>query len=92
MHVRDYNLAPAYLKEFSVKVPESFNWGFDVIDRWGRERGRGNALVFANDEGDVRKYTFSEVSKQTSQIANLLASFSLGEADILRPRCAADIR
>lgn len=81
MRVRDYDSAPPYLKEFSVKVPESFNWGFDVIDRWGREKGSGTALVFANDEADVRKYSFSEISKQTSQIANLFAKRGLKRGD-----------
>jgi len=81
MRVRDYNSVPSYLKEFSVKVPESFNWGFDVIDRLGSEEGSGTALVFANDEGDVRKYSFSEISKETSRIANLFARRGLKKGD-----------
>ncbi|MGD0319829.1 MAG: AMP-binding protein, partial [Nitrososphaerales archaeon] len=81
MRVRDYNSVPSYLKEFSVKVPESFNWGFDVIDRLGSEEGSGTALVFANDEGDVRKYSFSEISKESSRIANLFAKRGLKKGD-----------
>ena len=80
MRVQDYPLAPAYLKEFKVEVPELFNWGFDVVDRWGAERGREPALVFA-DGGTRMAKTFGDVSDESSRLCNWLRGHGIERGD-----------
>ncbi|HME18729.1 MAG TPA: acyl--CoA ligase [Nitrososphaerales archaeon] len=81
MRVRDYPLAPQYLKEFTADVPELFNWGFDVVDRWGREKREGQALVFADDGAKGDSYTFGDVSERSSQLCNYFRSHGIAKGD-----------
>ena len=61
-------------------MPEFFNWGYDVIDRWGREKGSAAALVHA-DDGGVTRYTFGEVSKRSTQLAKFLTDHGVRRGD-----------
>jgi len=81
MRVQDYALAPRYLKEFRAEVPEHFNWGFDVVDRWGKERSRAQALVFAEDGGKADSLTFADISERSSQLCNYLRKRGIGRGD-----------
>ena len=81
MRVQDYTSVPNYVREFSVTVPEFFNWGFDVLDTWGREKSTETALVFVAEDGEVNRYSFSEVAKRTSQLANYFANCGLKKGD-----------
>jgi len=81
MRVQEYAFAPEYLRSFTADVPEHFNWGFDVVDRWGREKGDERALVFADDKGRSKTYTFREVAEKSSQLCNYFASHGIGKGD-----------
>ena len=61
-------------------MPEFFNWGFDVVDRWGREKGSTAALVHADQDG-VTRYTFGEVAKRSSQLAKFLTDRGVKRGD-----------
>jgi hypothetical protein len=44
--------------EFELEVPEYFNFGFDVVDRWAEDRTK-LALAVAGEMGEeLEKYTF----------------------------------
>lgn len=64
-----------------MSVPEHFNWGFDVIDRWAREKPQLLSLVYTDDDGRTERRTFREISEQSSRIANLLAKNGIGRGD-----------
>ncbi len=81
MRVQDYTSVPSSLREFSVAVPEFFNWGFDVVDMWGKKTGARTALVFVNEEGEVESYSFSEVSKKTNQLASYFVKRGVRKGD-----------
>jgi acyl-coenzyme A synthetase/AMP-(fatty) acid ligase len=75
---RDYESA---LKSFDIRVPEPFNFGFDVIDR---HAGNGNkrALVWTDASGeDVKQYTFRDISRLSNRAANVLKSIGVGKGD-----------
>ena len=81
MRVKDYAVAPEYLKRFEVDVPERFNWGFDVIDKWGSERRTQSALVFADEKGVSETYTFGQVAEKSSQLCNFFGNEGLTRGD-----------
>jgi acetyl-CoA synthetase/medium-chain acyl-CoA synthetase len=62
-------------------VPEFFNWGFDVVDRWGREKGGATALVLSDDDGGTSRHTFGEVARKSSQLARFFTSIGLKRGD-----------
>lgn len=81
MRVQDYVSLPAAVRNFSVQVPELFNWGFDVVDRWGKERASANALILARDGGEELRYSFGEISKRSSQLAAYFARNGMKRGD-----------
>lgn len=81
MLVQNYAAAPPAVKRFSVQAPPMFNWGFDVVDRWGREQPSRNALILDREEGRAVTYTFGDVSIKSAQVANYLAKRGIRKGD-----------
>lgn len=80
MLVRNYADAPDSLKQFSVSIPEFYNWGFEVVDRWGKEKASATALVHV-EGSETQKYTFEEISKKSNQLAAYLLKQGIGKGD-----------
>ena len=58
--------------QFTWNIPERFNFGFDVIDKWAEERNK-LALVSVDDSGDnAQRHTFWELSRFSNKLANVL--------------------
>ena len=73
---------------FSWDVPETFNFGTDVVDRWAREND-GLALIWGNEVGEERSFRFSDMARLTNRFANILRSHGLRKGDrvvVMLPR------
>ncbi|MEM3185503.1 MAG: acyl--CoA ligase [Conexivisphaerales archaeon] len=71
------------MANFSVEVPKYFNWGFDVIDHWAKEKPGLQALVYTDDAGNVQRFTFKDVSMISNQIANFLTAKGIKKGDAI---------
>ncbi|MEW6439376.1 MAG: AMP-binding protein [bacterium] len=70
-------------RNFAFHVPEVFNYGFDVIDRWSEDRSK-LALVWADRTGrDIRKYSFYDLKCLSNRFANALRELGLRKGDRL---------
>ena len=38
-----------FIKHFKIKVPENFNFGYDVVDAWAADRPDKNALLWRKE-------------------------------------------
>ena len=47
-----------FIQNFHVKVPENFNFGYDVVDAWAAEAPDKIALCWTNDHGVHHDFTF----------------------------------
>jgi acetyl-CoA synthetase/medium-chain acyl-CoA synthetase len=75
-------------ERFRWEVPDWFNFGRDVVDRFAEEPERP-ALLWRNPEGHERRLRFSEVSAASNQLAHLLVSLGVAPGDpviIMLPR------
>lgn len=76
------------VRGFAWNIPDTFNFGADVVDRWAREED-GLALIWANDAGEEKSYRFSDISRLTNQFANALRAGGIGKGDrvlVMLPR------
>ena len=48
-----------------INVPENFNFGYDVVDAWGAEQPDKPALLWTNDQGECRQFTFADMKRYT---------------------------
>ena len=46
---------------FAIKVPENFNFAYDVVDEWARIAPEKTALVWCNEQGEKASFTFAQV-------------------------------
>jgi len=68
-------------KEFKLEVPEYFNFGFDVVDRWAEDRTK-LALMIVGEMGEkVDKYTFYEIKVLSNKFANILKERGIKKGD-----------
>lgn len=81
-----------YLKagsSFKIDVPEYFNFGTDVIDTWGRKDRNKLAMIWVDENGCEKKYTFRDISNLSNQAANILLKYGINKGDrvlLLLPR------
>ncbi|MBW2023721.1 MAG: acyl-CoA synthetase [Deltaproteobacteria bacterium] len=65
---------------FEWEIPEFYNIGADICDKWASQRYRV-ALIYENEDGKVEKYTFWEIRRLSNKLANGLASLGIGRRD-----------
>ena len=66
---------------YRVNVPADFNFGFDVVDGWAQEEPEKKALVWCNDSGEERIFTFQEISRISNQMCNYFRSLGIRKGD-----------
>ncbi len=52
-----------FIRNFRIKVPENFNFGYDVVDVWAAECPDKNALLWTNDKGERIQFTYADLKK-----------------------------
>lgn len=68
-------------REFKHSVPEYFNFGFDVTDRWADDPAR-LAMVWVDDDGDtVRTITYAVLRQRSDRAAAALCGLGLKAGD-----------
>ncbi|NMO17367.1 AMP-binding protein [Pyxidicoccus fallax] len=79
----------ATYRAFRWERPEHFNFAADVVDRHARERPRGLALLWSDEAGRERRFTWEDVRRHSLHAAGFLASQGLRKGDrvfIMMPR------
>lgn len=66
---------------FPVKAPEYYNFGYDVVDEWARRDRNKLAMIWANQKGEEKRFTFHDMSKLSNQAANLLIKLGITAGD-----------
>ena len=67
--------------DFPVQAPEYFNFGYDVVDAWAVRDRHKLAMIWANQKGEEKRYTFHDLSKLSNQAANLLIKHGITSGD-----------
>ena len=70
-----------FISNYQVCVPDGFNFAYDVVDAWAEQEPQKNALLYCNDFGVRRMYTFTEMKKASNRIANYLLSLGIKKGD-----------
>ena len=70
-----------YIQNGAPIVPENFNFSYDVIDVLAKENPVDIALLWTNDAGETKKFTFLDLSRMSNAAANFLSSRGLTRGD-----------
>ncbi len=68
-------------KNYRVTVPADFNFAYDIVDAWAKEDPYKPALLYCNDNGERRLYTFCDMALMSNRAANYFLSLGIGKGD-----------
>lgn len=74
---------------FAWEIPESFNFGGDVVDAWARERPDHLALIWSDEAGRERRFSYADMRAASNRMANALAAAGIAKGDrvvVMLPR------
>ena len=72
-----------FKKNYTVNIPENFNFGFDVVDAWAEIDKEKKALVWCDDHGGEEVFTFSDISRLSNQTVHFLKAQGIGKGDVV---------
>ncbi|HSR12423.1 MAG TPA: AMP-binding protein, partial [Thermodesulfobacteriota bacterium] len=74
---------------FRWQVPQYYNIGVDICDKWADERYR-LALIYEDEDGKTEKFTFWDLKGLSNRLGNALKAYGVEKGDrvgILLPQC-----
>ena len=70
-------------QHFQIRVPEHFNFGYDIVDEWARIEPDKPALLWTNDKEEHRQFTFADIKRYSDQTASYFRSLGIGKGDMV---------
>ena len=70
-----------YLENAIPTVPDNFNFAYDVIDALAVETPDKVALIWNDDTGDKKTFTFRDLARMSNAAANFLAARGMAKGD-----------
>jgi acetyl-CoA synthetase len=64
-------------------IPDNFNFAYDVMDVWAKEKPDKLALLWTNDKDEEKRFTFGDLKEQTDQTASYFQSLGIGHGDMV---------
>lgn len=72
-----------FKKDFQIPVPENFNFAFDVVDYYAEVEPEKRALVWCNDEGEEKIFSFKDISRESKKTAQYLVQNGIKKGDVV---------
>ena len=69
------------LNKFEVHCPENYNFGYDIIDKFGELDPDRPALLHVSLDEVVTRFSYKQLSDLSTQAANLFASYGIKKGD-----------
>ncbi|MDY4628854.1 MAG: AMP-binding protein [Prevotella sp.] len=72
-----------YEKNLEFIIPEHFNFAYDVMDEWAKEKPEKLALLWTNDEGECIRFSFKDLKEQSDRAAAYFQQLGIGKGDMV---------
>lgn len=73
--------ANGVLNKFSVNCPTNFNFAYDVVDKIAECEPNRRAMVWTNENGEERIFSFLDMAKASNKVANMLTAKGVKKGD-----------
>lgn len=70
-----------FRKNYTLTCPPDFNFATHVVDGWAAQEPDKLALLYCNDGGEERSFTFAQMSRLSRKAAGYLRSLGIGKGD-----------
>jgi acetyl-CoA synthetase len=72
-----------FSENFRIDVPEAFNFAYDVVDEWARIEPDKLALVWCDDAGAERTFTFAEMKRLSDKTADAFGALGITKGSVV---------
>jgi acetyl-CoA synthetase len=77
----DYNSYQEFYDTFEIRIPEHFNFAFDVVDEIALKTPEKIAMVWCDDKGGEATFTFGQMKRFSDKAANFFRSIGIRKGD-----------
>ncbi|MCL2214025.1 MAG: AMP-binding protein [Treponema sp.] len=77
----DFESYEDFYNNYTVNIPDNFNFAYDVVDVLAQEKPNGRALQWCDEKGADASFTFSEIRNLTDRAANVLDKAGIKKSD-----------
>lgn len=72
-----------FMQHYEVCVPEHFNFAYDVVDAWAKRDADKRAMLWTNEHGEERTFTFGDMKRYSDRTASYLQSLGIRRGDVV---------
>lgn len=72
-----------FKQNYQVNVPDNFNFAYDIVDEWAKLDNTKKALVWCDDHGSEREFTFEELRRLSNQAVHFFMDHGIGKGDVV---------
>jgi len=77
----DYSSYEDFRDNFRIRIPGNFNFAYDVVDHLAAADPGRIAMVWCNDAGVERNFSFKEMSDLSSRAAHVFRNLGIRKGD-----------
>ena len=77
----DFTSYEDFCENLHIKIPERFNFAYDIVDRIAAEEPGRPALLWTDDRGAEVRYTFADIAALSDATASFFQSLGIGRGD-----------
>jgi acetyl-CoA synthetase len=77
----DFNSYQEFNDKFEIRIPEDFNFAFDVVDEIALKTPEKIAMVWCDDKGEEATFTFRQMKNFSDKAANFFRSIGIRKGD-----------
>lgn len=79
----DFSSYEDFKARFEIRVPENFNFAYDVMDELAATKPDARALVWCDDKGEEVTLTFGDMKRLSDKAASMFASYGIAKGDVV---------
>ena len=79
----DFDSYEDFYANYRCNVPDNFNFAVDVVDEWARLMPEKKALVWTDDSGEIKTFTFTDIKRLSDKAANALSALGIRKGDVV---------
>lgn len=72
-----------FINNLEFKIPDNFNFAYDVMDVWAETHPDKTALLWTDDQGHEERYSFSDIKRLTDRTAAYFSQLGIGHGDMV---------
>ena len=72
-----------FFENYKIKVPENFNFGYDVVDYLAEHNPDAKAMIWCNDNGEELTLTFKQVKERSDRAAAFMMKQGIKRGDFV---------